>query len=423
MNVLDATKQRLTYIFSEFSHVYFSLSGGKDSGVMVQLANQVALEMNRTFDLYILDVEANYVSTLDFIERMKQLPAVKDVYHFCLPFFEDNNTSIFQPQWLMWNPAEKEKWVHPMPNGVIHEGNLPTSLVKAVSKSHGNPDHFSHHFLAWYSDQHQGESVACGVGIRAEESLNRFNAIAKGHRKYEGKSWINQATEENYNFYPLYDWKVMDIWGAVAQLDLDYNTFYEKLFKLGVPLSQMRICQPYGLQQRKGLKQFALVEPETWEKVMNRVSGANFGSLYARTALLGHFQSKKPEYMSWQEYAVFLLETIGLSSSGLRNHYYRKIKILMTYYQLNFAMTVADMSDESSPKQWHYDERLWHNWKGIARAVEKNDFAFTTRGYSLTKEDEKELYALYFQFQEATGIDALQGKMYQKIKDKLKQAE
>ncbi|STY44121.1 Predicted phosphoadenosine phosphosulfate sulfotransferase [Listeria grayi] len=83
------------------------MSGGKDSGIMVYLANQIAQKMNRTFDIVILDIEANYTETVIFLERCKQLPTVGTVYHFCLPFYEDNYSSILQPQWIMWNPREK----------------------------------------------------------------------------------------------------------------------------------------------------------------------------------------------------------------------------------------------------------------------------------------------------------------------------
>ena len=80
----------------------------------------------------------------------------------------------------------------------------------------------------------------------------------------------------------------------------------------------MRICQPYGLQQRKGLSQYALVEPDTWEKVVNRVSGANFGRLYARTSLLAHYNTQKPAHMTWQEYAVFCWNRLGYIPKSAR---------------------------------------------------------------------------------------------------------
>ncbi|NTL99159.1 DUF3440 domain-containing protein [Enterococcus faecium] len=408
-NVLDETISRLIYIFKKFDYVYFSFSGGKDSGAMVQLADIVAKKMNRTFDLLILDVEANYTTTRIFIEEIKQLSSIRKAYHFCLPFYEDNTTSIFQPQWLMWDEKQKDQWVQPMPDDAICLKDLDTGLKEVYDRSNLNPDRFLKNFASWYAKQHIGGTVACGVGIRAQESLHRYQAIIRDRQNYDGNCWIKYhlSTNNIVNFYPLYDWVVEDIWGAHAKYDWKINAFYEQMYKMGVALSQMRICQPYGLQQRKGLNQYALIEPDTWERVVNRVSGANFGRLYARTCLLSHYKTKKPNHMSWQEYTVFLLESIGLYSRKMQDHYYRKISILIDYYWRTFQIDNRSIPDETTRKQWQEDERLWHNWKGIAKAVEKNDFSLSTRDYSLTKVDEEELYDLTLEFGSAIGIEHL----------------
>ncbi|HFE9696525.1 hypothetical protein NGH88_11395 [Enterococcus faecalis] len=141
-NVLDAAITRLTYIFENFQHVYFSFSGGKDSGAMIQLANVVAKKLNRKFDLFILDVEANYDSTRFFIEKIKKLESIKATYHFCLPFYEDNTTSIFQPQWLMWDDAAKEQWIQPLPKDAITIDKLDKNLFALYRSSNMNPDKF-----------------------------------------------------------------------------------------------------------------------------------------------------------------------------------------------------------------------------------------------------------------------------------------
>lgn len=423
-NVLLAAKKRLMYIFEKFDHVYFSLSGGKDSGAMVQLADSVAQKMNKKFDLLILDIEANYCSTKVFIEELKKLSSVKKIYHFCLPFFEDNTASVFQPQWLMWDEKEKEKWVQPMPKDAISLKNIDfiEGLKELYESSNYNPDKFLKNFIYWYSYIHNGESVACGIGIRAQESLNRYNAIFNSKFCYEGKTWIKKQIKCNknvVNFYPIYDWLVEDVWGAYSQCNWIINDFYEKLYKAGVSLSQMRICQPYGLQQRKGLAQYALVEPKTWEKVVNRVSGANFGKIYSRTTLLSHYKTKKPSHMTWQEYTVFLLETMGLYSRKMQDHYYRKISILINYYKENFKVDVVDIPEKSSRKDWEKDEKLWHNWKGIAKALEKNDYSLSTRQYSLTKIDEKELYELAVEFGTSLGIENLPKYQLKKVNSKI----
>ena len=110
-----------------------------------------------------------------------------------------------------------------------------------------------------------------------------------------------------YNFYPIYDWATEDIWGAVSKLDLKFNYIYELMYKNGVSIYEQRLCQPYGDDQRNGLDQFKALEYDTWSKVLNRVNGVNFGNIYCKTTALGNIKSCKPEFMTWQEYSIFLL--------------------------------------------------------------------------------------------------------------------
>ena len=75
-NVLDAALDRLRYVFERFEGVYFSVSGGKDSSVMVQLAERVAAELDRSYDVLYIDFEAQYARTIEHIEELKQLPHI-----------------------------------------------------------------------------------------------------------------------------------------------------------------------------------------------------------------------------------------------------------------------------------------------------------------------------------------------------------
>ena len=69
-NVLEAAEKRLEIVFSECDQVYLSISGGKDSGVMAYLANKIALEQDCVFDIFILDIEANYQKASALTSRM-----------------------------------------------------------------------------------------------------------------------------------------------------------------------------------------------------------------------------------------------------------------------------------------------------------------------------------------------------------------
>lgn len=343
-DVLTAAIERIEYIFNEFDHVYFSVSGGKDSSMMVQLANKVAMRMNRKFDVFFIDQEAIYQMTSDHIEELKLLPAIDEFYHICLPFYEDNAVSVFQTQWKMWDQDERDKWVRPITN-------KPYNNVKFWGEYWtDNPDIFMKKFSKWYSCK-KGGKVAVGVGIRTDESYNRFRAVAFGKYMYNDLPWTTEIDTNVYNFYPIYDFSTQDVWASVFKNGFSFNQFYELAYKSGLNIHQTRICQPYGHQQRQGLNQYAQFEPETWQKVVNRVSGANFGNIYCKTSLLGHNGSSKPKHMNWEQYAVFLLESLELYCPELTRHYYRKIKILMEYYKNQENETEIKWVDEASGKE------------------------------------------------------------------------
>ena len=142
--------------------------------------------------------------------------------------------------------------------------------------------------------------------------MHRFRAVAFGKNKYKQINYSTQVGTGLYNFYPLYDWLTEDIWAAVSRFDLMYNQVYELLYKKGISIHKARIAQPFGLRQIQGLSQWASIEPETWQKVINRVSGANFGNLYSKTSLLGYNKTCKPSHMTYQRYTVFLLESLWI---------------------------------------------------------------------------------------------------------------
>lgn len=82
--------------------------------------------------------------------------------------------------------------------------------------------------------------------------------------------------------YPIYDWHVKDIWTYISRSRLPYNTIYDLMHQAGVSLSKMRICEPFGPEQRRGLWLYHVLEPETWSLACARVSGADAGMLYTR---------------------------------------------------------------------------------------------------------------------------------------------
>lgn len=388
-DVFTAAMERYETIFNEFDNVYFSFSGGKDSSVMIQLAAEIARKLNKKFDILYIDLEAQYQETIRHVKELRD--ALSDVtrnfYWVCLPLSLRNASSIIQPKWVCWNKEDQKKWVRDMPKHVINENNCKWKWFEQGIEF----EQFIVDFAAWYGREH-GRSAA-GIGIRTDESLNRFRTIVSAKKEtYNGLGWTTkvQDAENIYNVYPIYDWSVEDIWGSVSKLDLKYNYTYELMYKNGLALHEQRLCQPYGDDQRNGIDQFRYIEPETWEKVLNRVHGVNFANIYARSSLLGNIKSEKPKDMTWEQYTVFLLETLGLYAPELRDHYYNKIKTFIDWHLSNEDIKkipdVADRKMESAKKD--------ASWRRIARALEKNDFWMTRLSFSQTKRDVKRLHEL-----------------------------
>lgn len=85
------------------------------------------------------------------------------------------------------------------------------------------------------------------------------------------------------------------------------------MHRAGVPLKNMRVCEPFGPEQRRGLWLYHILEPETWERMCRRVCGAHSGAIYANAS--GDYfalktKIRKPAHFSWREYALFLLDSM-----------------------------------------------------------------------------------------------------------------
>lgn len=393
-DVLQATIERLEIILDNFENVYFSVSGGKDSSVMVQIANMIAKQKNKKFDVLYIDLEAQYKKTIDHIEELKHLSQIRDFYHICLPMALRNAVSVLQPKWICWEEESKDLWVRPMPADAINIHNAPFDWFRKGEEF----EEFIVQFAEWYQEKYKTK-VACGIGIRTDESLNRFRTIAFQEKKirFQNYNWTTQIKVNDkhinvYNFYPIYDWKVDDIWGAVSRLDLKYNEIYELMYKNGMSIYEQRLCQPYGDDQKNGLNQFKALEYDTWSKVLNRVNGVNFGNIYCKTTALGNIKSSKPVFMSWQEYTVFLLESIGIYNRDLMMHYYRKIKKFMIWHKNKYGVDINHIPETAECKLENQKKAI--SWRRIARAIEKNDFYLKRLSFAQTKTDDEELMRL-----------------------------
>ena len=70
-DVYQALQERLRFLFEEFENIYLSFSGGKDSGLLLNLVLdfQKKYYPERKIGVFHQDFEAQYTKTSEYVER------------------------------------------------------------------------------------------------------------------------------------------------------------------------------------------------------------------------------------------------------------------------------------------------------------------------------------------------------------------
>jgi predicted phosphoadenosine phosphosulfate sulfurtransferase len=374
--VLQAARQRIAWTFDNFPRIYVSFSGGKDSTVMLHLVAEEAVRRRRKFGLLFVDLEGQYALTIDHVAACYRLYADMIEPHWvCVPLALRNAVSQFEPRWLCWDPERKADWIRPKPDQA-------SQTVYSFARNGMEFEEFVPAFGRWFGGD---KLTACFVGIRTDESLNRWRTIAAGKKQcMDGKRWTTWCGDTVWNVYPIYDWRTEDLWTWHARNPgAPHNRLYDRMHQAGLTIHQMRICQPYGDDQRKGLWLFHIIEPETWARVVARVNGANQGALYAQESgnVLGRLKITKPDGHTWQSFAMLLLES---QPPATQEHFRNKIAVFMRWWKLRgFPHGIPDDGelDKRSP-----------NWKRVCKALLRNDYWCKGLSFTQTKSDAYERY-------------------------------
>ena len=386
IDVLTAAQRRISYVFDNFPRIYVSFSGGKDSTVMLHLVMAEAIKRNRKVGVLLVDLEGMYKLTIDHIQQMYDLYADSiEPYWVCLPIALRNAVSTYEPKWCCWEPGREKDWIRqPSPMSIKYADK---DIFPFYHYTPGDPmefEEFVPKFGHWYA---HGKMCACFVGIRSDESLNRYRTIKTEKSKFEDKPWSTWLNEGLYNFYPIYDWKVSDDWLYVSKYHKIYNRLYDYMHQAGLAPSQMRICQPYGDDQRRGLWLFHVIEPGTWARVVARVNGANAGATYVRESgdIMGNIKITKPEGHTWESFAKMLLSSMPPPT---KTHFEDKIAVFLHWWEErgypDGIPDEADIHDEAAKKV--------PSWKRICKALLRNDYWCKGLSFSMTKSDAYEHY-------------------------------
>lgn len=375
-NVFCAAVKRIQWVFDTFQDICLSFSGGKDSTVLFHMVADIARKKKRRFSVLFVDWEAQYQCTIDHVCQMKsEYQDVTDTFYWvALPLTTVNGVSQFQPEWISWE--QDVPWVRTAPEDAITDYSFFPFYQYAMTF-----EAFIPAFARWFSGNKRIAVML--TGVRSDESLNRFMALASRRklRFADDKPWTT-ASEDGWSYtaYPLYDWKHRDIWIYTQKYAASYNSLYDLMYRAGVPLKAMRVCEPFGPEQRRGLWLYHILEPDTWARMCLRVAGANCGALYASDG--GEFYAfrkrmRKPNNHSWRSYAMLILDSMPEKTA---EHYRIKIAIYLRWYQTRgFPDDIPDEQDND------LGGRDVPSWRRICKTLLRNDYWCRTLSFSPTK--------------------------------------
>ena len=393
-SVLTAAKERIAYTFDHFDKIMLSFSGGKDSSVMFHLVMEEAILRGRKVGVMLIDFEAQYKKTAEHAAEMFELYRDHiDLHWICLPMKLRNAVSSYQPAWTCWDDEAESQWVRDMPGfeGVINTANAYPFFVKNLEF-----EEFIVMFADWYAG---GEPMAQFVGIRCDESLNRFRTIATANKRtFNGKRWTTHVVDNVFNIYPIYDWRTKDIWKYHSETGKIHNEIYDLMHQAGVPLSQQRLCQPYGDDQRRGLWLYHILEPESWYKVVARVNGANSGALYVNETgnMTGYSKITLPPGHTYKSFCNLLLSTLPDVS---REHYVERFRAHIKGWRKRGYM--GEIPD-SAPKE--LENKHWvPSWRRLCKVLLRNDWWCKGLGMTQPKSD---AYAKYLKIKKEKRMKA-----------------
>jgi len=363
ISVLEASKDRVSKVFDNFERIYVSFSGGKDSSVMSHLVLSEARKRNRKVGFLIIDLEAQYADTILHIEQMIQMyKDVIDLHWFCGELLLRNAVSNYEPRWVCWDESKKDVWVRPKPalasDLLQYDFYIPKMEFEELMVIFGK----------WYS---KGLNTAAFVGIRADESLHRYRAIVsvKNGLMFNSWKWTTKVSDKLFNIYPIYDWRTEDIWVFHGKFrELPHNKVYDKMMMAGVKISQQRLCQPYGDDQRKGLWLYHILEPNTWYALINRVNGVNSGTLYIQENgnITGYNKITKPNGHTWKSFCNMLLATMPKKTSV---HYCERFKKFIKGWQDRGYLVIPDEAPED------LESKCWvPSWRRMCKVILRNDY-------------------------------------------------
>ena len=293
-NVFEEALNRIRFVFDNCDDIIVSMSGGKDSTVVFNLAMIVAKEKNRLpLKVFWLDQEAEWSATDKYMSYIMHRKDVKP-YWFQIPFDFTNSLS-FQDNFLrVWDEEKKDIWIRPQ-----------SDISIKVNPSKENRFHPLVNILPSYCDVEDKKHVGVLVGMRISESLNRRMTLGYSKAQFKGITWCKKMVKNTRCFYPIYDFNDTDVWTAIARNKWKYNTIYDLFYRYGIKGTDMRVSALIHETSWHSIERLQECEPNIYNKYLDRINGVNCFTQFGSDIM----PKELPQvFKDWKEYRDYLLK-------------------------------------------------------------------------------------------------------------------
>lgn len=276
-DVLSAAIERMRSVYAAGHRVVVSFSGGKDSGVVLEVCIIAArAEGKLPVEVAMRDEEILYPGTFEYAERVAKRPEVKFDWYVCnQPIVNVYNREL--PYYWAFDPLlPPEEWVRRPPPFATHikDPSLHMMII---------PERYE-----WPDEEHD---LVVVTGVRASESTNRLMGI------FSSKGFLTKSDDAGIRYArPIYDFQDADIWRAIKEGKWDYNHAYDAFAQFGVPRHLMRVATP-ALRPDILLAVASKAWPAWFSLVAKRLPGVRLGAQFGIKAI----QPMHHESESWRD--------------------------------------------------------------------------------------------------------------------------